>query len=114
MSARNVASSAGAARRNVNPSSTDRSPARRIAPVGGTAGSRNSAYSAAVNVITSTRYAAANPCQAITAAPSNGPAVKPRLNAAWLSVFAAGSNSGRISRGMIADRAGLLTAKHAD
>src|SRR3954447_11113550 len=64
--------------------------------------------------MTSTRYAAANPCQAITAAPSNGPAVKPRLNAAWLSVFAAGSNSGRISRGMIADRAGLLTAKHAD
>lgn len=67
-----------------------------------------------MNVITSIRYAAANPCQAITAAPSSGPAVKPRLNAAWLSVFAAGSSSGRISRGMIADRAGLFTAKNAD
>src|SRR6266540_2978727 len=64
--------------------------------------------------MTSTRYAAANPCQAITAAPSSGPAVKPRLNAAWLSVLAAGSSSGRINRGMIADRAGLFTAKHAD
>src|SRR5690349_15631705 len=64
--------------------------------------------------MTSTRYAAANPCQAITAAPSNGPAVKPRLNAAWLRVFAAGRSSGRISRGMIADRAGLFTAKQAD
>ena len=40
--------------------------------------------------------------------------MKPRLKAAWLSVFAAGSNSGRIRRGMIAERAGLFTAKQAD
>ena len=46
--------------------------------------------------------------------PSNGPTVSPKFIVTWDRVLAAGSSSGPTSRGMIALRAGLLTAKKPD
>jgi len=46
----------------------------------------------------------------MTTPPSSGPTVKPRLNEAVDKAFADGSKAGGSSRGMIAARAGLLTA----
>ena len=63
-----------------------------------------------MKVTTSMVYAAANPCQVITSAPSSGPKVKPRLNDAMFSADAAGISYLSSSRGTIALRAGLLTA----
>jgi hypothetical protein len=45
--------------------------------------------------------------------PASGPTVNPRLKLKVDSAFADGRSSERISRGTIACRAGLLTAKHA-
>ncbi len=82
---------------------------------GGTGGSRQTAQRAATNVTQSTPYAiTTEPVMAISAPPSSGPTVKPRFQVTCCRALAAGSRSRPMSRGMIAARAGLLTAKPAD
>ncbi len=59
-------------------------------------------------------YASPKSPPATMNAPSSGPTTKATFQETVWSTFAAGSRSGSTSRGTIAERAGLLTAKPAD